>query len=132
METAEVKRKKTKSEVRKKGKIIAVRVAEVEFAEIQTKAENAGLTVASFIRETVLKKAVTESRAVPSLEKVILSQLLGQLGKVGSNINQIARRLNEGGSVGAERITAACDEFSTLRDELIKAIRGTDDNKRKV
>jgi hypothetical protein len=132
MEETPTKPKKSKSETRKKGKIIGVRVDPVELAEIQAKAESAGLTVASFIRINTLENVITETRTAPSLDRILLSQLLGQLGKIGSNINQIARRMNEGGSVGADRVTAACDEFSVLRDELIKAIRGLDDNQGKI
>lgn len=115
-----------KSETRKKAHIIGVRVSPVEQAEIEAAAEAAGLTVASFIRVNILNNLETETRTAPRLDKTLLSQLLAQLGKVGSNINQIARRLNEGGQVGADRVTAACDEFAFLRDEIIKAIRCLD------
>ena len=121
------KDKKSGSENRQKGFVIGVRVSDTEQAELKINAEAAGLSVPSFIRSKVLAEIQTASRpAPPSIDRKLLSQLLGQLGKVGSNINQIAHKLNEGGSVVAPRITGAIDDFEVLRDEILKALKATD------
>lgn len=114
------------SESRKKGGIIGFRVDATERAEIEAAAEAAGLTIGSFVRDTMLRRVSTKPTRRPSLDRVLLSQLLGQLGKLGGNLNQIARRLNAGAGVGADRITAACDELWILKDEILKAIRRLD------
>lgn len=120
------KEKKCGSENRQKGFVIGVRVNEVEQAELKISAEAAGLSVPSFIRSKVLAEIQTASRpAPPSIDRKLLSQLLGQLGKVGSNINQIAHKLNEGGSIAAPRITGAIDDFEVLRDEILKALKAS-------
>jgi hypothetical protein len=121
------------SETRKKSGLIGFRVDPLERDEIEQAAEGAGLTVGSYIRDIVLEKARTQKTRRPSFDRVLLSQLLGQLGKVGSNLNQIAKRLNEGKGVGADRITAACDDFLILKEELLKAIGGLGcDNQRQI
>ena len=121
------------TENRKKGGIIGFRVDEAERAEIEAAAEAAGLTIGSFVRDTILSKVLTKPTRRPSLDRVLLSQLLGQLGKLGGNLNQIARRLNTGAGVGADRITAACEELWILKDEILKAIRRLDhDNQGQV
>ena len=128
-------KKKSGSELREKSKVIGVRVSDIEHFEIEMKALEVGLSVPSFIRKTVLEEFATTKprKAPPSLDRKLLSQLLGQLGKIGSNINQIAHRLNEGGSVAAPRITAAVDDFELLRDEIFKALKALDyDHQRKV
>lgn len=121
------------SETRRKGGIIGFRVDAAERAEIENAAEVAGLTIGSYVRATILEKVQTKPTRRPSLDRVLLSQLLGQLGKIGANLNQMARRLNAGAGVGAERITAACDELRIFKDEILKAIRRLDyDNQGKI
>ena len=126
--------KKKKSETRKKVEFVGVRLTPNEMALCKARAEEAGLTVASYFRDIVLgDEAETQGRKVPSLDQTLISQLLGQIGKVGSNLNQIAKRLNEGGSVAAERVTAEISEVARLREDIFKAIRCLDyDNQRKV
>lgn len=120
------KGKKSGSENRQKGFVVGVRVNEIEHAELKISAEAAGVSVPSFIRSKVLAEIQTATRpAPPSIDRKLLSQLLGQLGKVGSNINQIAHKLNEGGSIAAPRITGAIDDFEVLRDEILKALKAT-------
>lgn len=121
------------SENRKKAGMIGFRVDETERAEIEAAADRAGLTVGSYVRDTILSKVLTKPTRRPSLDRVLLSQLLGQLGKLGGNLNQMAKRLNAGGGVGADRVTAACDELWLLKDEILKAIRRLDhDNQGQV
>lgn len=117
-------KKKSGSENREKTKVVGVRVNEEEYFDLSLKAEDARLSVPAFVRKKLLDEVFTQGRKPPpSLDKKLLSMILGQLGKVGSNINQIARRLNEGGSVAAERVTAAVDDFEHLRDEIFKALK---------
>lgn len=127
------KKNRQGSEKRKKSILVAFRTEEAEKAEIDEAAEAAGLTVGSYCRAIILKKVLTTPRKKPSLDRVLLSQLVGQLGKVGSNLNQMARRLNEGKGAGSERITAACGDVANLKVELLKAIRRLDyDNQGQV
>ncbi len=120
--------KKSGTENRLKSKIIGFRADPVERAEIEAAAQAAGLTVGSFVRATILKKARTVGKQRPTIDKVLLTKALGDLGKIGSNLNQIARKLNEGGGVGLGRIVSSLDDLTILKDEIIKAIRRPYDN----
>ena len=127
-------KKKSGSENRHKTKVVGVRLDEKEHFELALKAEDAGLSIPAFVRKKLLDEVFTQPRrAAPSLDKKLLSMILAQLGKLGSNMNQIAHRLNEGGSVGAERITGAVVDFEVLKDELLKAVtRPSHDNRRSI
>jgi hypothetical protein len=58
-----------------------------------------------------------------------LGKALGELGKVGSNVNQIARHLNRGGTVDEPDIAAALAELHVAKDELMAALgRGSNDH----
>lgn len=82
------------SETRKRQQRIAPRVTDEEFAEIDAKAEAAGLSVSSYAREVLLENARTRSRRRPRADVAILSRACGELNRIGSNLNQIARAVN--------------------------------------
>jgi hypothetical protein len=115
--------KKKKSEERKKSEMIYVRVDPYEKAEFKMKAEAEGLTVASFIRVSILDRTNTKSRTSPPLDRVLLGRIVGQLGNVSENIKQIAHTLNGNGNIVEEHIVNTCLELTTLRNEILKAIR---------
>lgn len=127
MEKKTKKEKKPKSETRQKTGAIAFRVTPEEMAEIQTAAEEAGLTIGSLCRVTLLKKVRTGQRRKPLADVVLLGQLLAQLGKTGNNLNQIAKRMNEQKGVTAGRVFSALDELRILKESIIKALRWADD-----
>ena len=119
---------KSGSETRKKYRMIGIRVDETERAEIDAKAEAAGLKVASYCRDILLSSPTTRRVKKPSIDDVLLSRTLAELGKIGANLNQIAHRLNEGKGVGPERIANALKELSLLRESILKALRREDDS----
>jgi hypothetical protein len=72
-----------------------------EHAQLVSAAERAGLTVAAFMRHQCLGTPGPRAARRPPVERLALAKLLAQLGKVGSNLNQIARVLNSGGDTPA-------------------------------
>lgn len=77
-----------------------------ELAILNAAAERAGLTVGAFMRKQCLGEAGPRAVRRPPVEQAALSQLLGQLGKAGSNLNQIARALNMGEEISADHAAA--------------------------
>jgi hypothetical protein len=73
-----------------------VRWTEEEFNAIAAKADKAGLAVAAFMRAAALGDAGPRAQRRPPADKQVLREGLGQLGRVGNNLNQIARALNIG------------------------------------
>ena len=69
-------------------------LSEEEKARIQEKANKAGISMSEYIRRCAL------SRKIPQYGDVaVLREISAELGKIGSNLNQIAHHLNAGGSV---------------------------------
>jgi len=115
--------KKSGSENRERQPIIGFRVTPKERAEIEEAAEAEGLSMGSFIREKILTEAQETMRTrKPSFDRVLLAQCVAQVGKVGANLNQIAKRLNQEKGVGLERISAALDDVAAIKTELLKAL----------
>lgn len=87
---------RSRSERRQKGRIVPFRVSATEYQELNALAEQAGLTIGSYVRSRALALPTTRAIRRPVVEKKLLASLLAELHKIGSNINQTARRLNMG------------------------------------
>jgi len=94
MDEARPKKTRTGSGKRKKTIPVTSRYDEAEFAELNEAASRAGLTRASYQRVQSLAAPKTRSTRRPPIERETLAQLLGQLGKIGSNLNQLAKAAN--------------------------------------
>ncbi len=96
------RRARSGSETRERGGVMSFRATAGECAAIQAEAASKGLAASSYLREIALRAALQRasgmrSRRAPTVEMQALSAILAQLGKCGSNLNQIARVLNSGG-----------------------------------
>ncbi len=84
------------TENRKKTIPVTSRYDEQEFAELNEAAGRAGLTRASYQRVQSLSVPKTRSVRRAPVERRALAMILGQLGKIGSNMNQIAHAAHLG------------------------------------
>jgi hypothetical protein len=116
------KRKKSGSDKRNRRGMIGFRVTETERQEIEAAAERAGLTVGSYVRARVLSAPKTRAVKKPPIERALLSQLLGQLGRVGGNIHQIVKHLNFGEIVFHREISEAITEFREASAAIMEAM----------
>lgn len=68
-----------------------LRISAEEKAQIEQKARKAGITTSEFIRRSAL------GRRLPSYgDTTLLQEYSMKLGKIGSNLNQIAKYVNQG------------------------------------
>ena len=122
----EVKNGKSKkpsgSEARQKPRIIGFRVTDTDRAEIEAAASRSGLTVGSYIRAQVLKAPKTRAVKKPPIERTMLAQLLGQLGRVGGNIHQIVKRMNFNEGVIRTELEAALADFRETAAAIMQAM----------
>ena len=77
-------------------------------------AAQAGLSVGAFLRALALGSAGPRAVKRPRVEREQLARLLGEIGKLGSNVNQIARWANTD-QARAERGGAGADARRTSR-----------------
>ena len=77
-------------------KRLCVRVRPVEQAIVQHHAQTMGLSQSAYVRQLILDAPLPRKSAVrvPKAHSKVLGQWLGELGRLGNNINQIARNLN--------------------------------------
>ena len=67
-------------------RFIKIRVSEIELEEIKTKATEADLSISDLFRQLILNTRIRQNRS----EK----ELIRQIARIGSNINQLARWAN--------------------------------------
>lgn len=83
------------SQRRQKSQMVTTAYSPAEFAQLDEAASRAGLTRASFQRvQSLGTPPKTRSTRRAPIERELLAKALGQLGKVGSNLNQLAHAAN--------------------------------------
>jgi len=108
------------SEKRKRTRILSMRFNDEEAAAIFRMAQSRGQSVAALVRSNVLGIRSRPSR----VDLQAVARLLGQLGKIGSNINQIAYHLNAGrpGDRVEGSLEEALRDLSELRIVCLQAL----------
>ena len=115
-------RKRSGSENRARGGVVAFRVSAEERAELEQAAELAGLSLGSYVRQRVLTAPKTRAVRRPPIEQKLLAQLLGQLGKAGGNIHQILKHMNFGAGVMHDELRSALVSFEEAAAAIMEAM----------
>ena len=97
------------SEKRQRSYVAQFRCSDAERAQLEAQAERAGLSPSAYMRHQCLGTAGPRAGRRPPVERAALAQVLAQLGKCGSNLNQIARALNSQGEVRQDIDEAVAD-----------------------
>ena len=118
----EKKTSRSGSETRKRKYTINIRVSEEERNQLEEDATRAGLTVSSYARRLLLDAPVPRQGKRPHVNREELAKLLGHIGKIGSNINQIARAANSNIPYSQQALDAHLAELEILRQHIRKAM----------
>ena len=99
---------------------ITIRFTDLEYTIIETAARQTNMSLAAYVRTQVLKGQVhTKIEIVTDVPEI--KKLLAEFGKIGSNLNQIAKYFNQGGILSQE-----------MRGEINKRLRDLYEMKYKV
>src|ERR1700680_69053 len=99
-----------------------IRWTNEEFARVAAKADKSGLAMAAFIRATVLGDAGPRAQRRPPADHVALRQILGNIGSIGNNVNQIARALNAGEQARLPELKEVLLACLHIRDAIFEAL----------
>ena len=113
---------RSKSEQRQRTETLYARVTPEEKAAVIDRADKAGMAVAAFMRASALGSAGPRAQRRPPADHGALRQLLGELGRVGNNINQIARGVNAGEAPDVPELREAMQAYLQLRDAIFDAL----------
>lgn len=97
-------RPKKEKELKRRHNIM-LRLNETEYAIVSENAKHANLPVAEYARKSLMNKRISIKYEVVA-DVPELKKLIAEFGKIGSNLNQIARHFNTGGIHSQEMRTA--------------------------
>jgi hypothetical protein len=98
---------------------VTCRFSESEYADLKTKADSAGVKVSGLIRESV-----TKVRAWTPIHTAAEKERVRQVARIGNNLNQIARSVNQQGIVKHELDILA--RLKSIQDDLRKSLGVSD------
>jgi hypothetical protein len=111
------------SDKRQRGHTVTVRLTRDERANLDALSSRSGLSAGAFIRAAAFGDAGPRAQRRPPVDHKALRQLLGECGRIGNNLNQIARHLNTGGMADVVELTAACAAYLDISAGILAALR---------
>lgn len=98
---------------------INIRLTETEYENAKQKAEYCGLSMSEFIRKQIMEGLIIK------YERFDIKALTNELNKIGVNVNQIAKHINEnGGEYDRQDMESLMNEFQKMQGEIYNALWG--------
>mgnify|MGYP002625240012 CR=1 FL=1 len=95
--------------------VVKTRMTEEEYADFTERLKHYDMSQAEFIRQSITRATIRPIVTVSPVNDELLSavgRLTAEYGKIGGNLNQIARYFNQGGIISSE-----------MRTEIKKSLR---------
>ena len=104
-------------------RILSVRCSPGEYQLIERSANEAGLAIGGYLRSLALGSPGPRAVRRPFVDRVALARLLGEIGKLGSNVNQIARLANRSRQPPRGReLPLMQADIAAMRTALLRAL----------
>ena len=116
---------KTETIKRYRCKQLNIRLSKDELQQIYDDAQLSGITVGAYVRQVMLDSPIPRQCRRPSVEVKSLAIVLSHLGRVGSNLNQIARNINSYLVFDTKQLEQQLDALRHLQNELISVLKKT-------
>ncbi|WP_426231055.1 plasmid mobilization protein [Pararhizobium sp. DWP3-4] len=99
-------------------RIVRVRTTDTEFSKMKDIATARGLSISELIRRAALGTRMP-ARAFDATDAALLAHMLGGLGRVGGNLNQLVRLANAGRPMGGDvDLSQVLADVNALRSRL--------------
>ena len=105
--------------------VVKVWMSPEQRAYVERQAEAAGVSMSEYMRAAAMAVEPIKRRPQPNINRTLCGQILAELGKIGSNVNQIARALNQLATLTLEdfKIMRSVDrQLSEMRNALMEAL----------
>ncbi len=103
--------------------VLHIRCTPAQQAAYEAAAARAGYSVGEYFRVLADGKPTVRAARRPTIEKTELARLVGLLGNLTSNVNQLARAANTAGfDVSADRLDQLSNDVRGMRAAVMKAL----------
>lgn len=101
---------------RTRPKQIVIRMSEKEFEKVKSQVEKSGMKQQDYLIKCVTQKKITNTDG--------LKKLIPEVKRIGTNINQIAKRSNQGEQIISDEIQGIKEELSEVWQLLRRLAQG--------
>ena len=111
-----------------RSRVIKTRLTEEEYADFTARLSPYGMSQSEFIRQAITRATIRPIVTVSPVNDELLSavgRLTAEYGKIGGNLNQIARALNEYGTpynALSVEVRAAISDLAALKFEVLRKV----------
>lgn len=101
---------------------VTIRLTDTEFSIIENAAEQAEMSISEYMRTQTMEGRVNAQFEIVA-DVAEIKKLIGEFGKIGSNLNQIARYFNQGGIISTEmknEIRKSLRDIYEMKYEVVK------------
>ena len=111
-----------------RSRVVKTRMTEEEYADFTERLQPYDMSQSEFIRQTISRAVIRPIVTVSPVNDELLSaigELTAQYGKIGGNLNQIARTLNEWHSpypAMAKELKDAAADLAALKYEVLQKV----------
>ena len=111
-----------------RSRVVKTRLSEEEYADFTARLAPYGISQSEFLRQAIRRTAIRPIIHVSAVNDELLSavgKLTAEYGKIGGNLNQIARYLNEYGApynALSGEVRAAIADLAALKYEVLQKV----------
>ncbi len=111
-----------------RSRVVKTRLSEDEYADFTARLAPYGISQSEFLRQAIRRATIRPVVHVSSVNDELLSavgKLTAEYGRIGGNLNQIARYLNEYGApynALSGEVRAAIADLAALKYEVLKKV----------
>ena len=111
-----------------RSRVIKTRLTEEEYAKFSERVSLCQMSQSEFIRQALTKSTIRPVITVSPVNDTLLAtvgKLTAEYGKIGSNLNQIARCLNKYGApynALSKEVRAAISDLTALKFEVLREV----------
>ena len=111
-----------------RSRVVKTRLSEEEYADFTARLAPYGISQSEFLRQAIRRTTIRPVLHVSSVNDELLSavgKLTAEYGRIGGNLNQIARTLNEWHSpypAMAKELREAAADLAALKYEVLKKV----------
>jgi hypothetical protein len=101
---------------------LTIRLSVDERSDLESRADRLGLSMGGYCKSVIFNAPPPKASRRPARDKAELARLLGQVSKLGNNVNQIAKRLHVTSSLDQPRLREAINDLHVIRAAIMNAL----------